>query len=393
MSNFKIISKNDDSNDFDAQVSRHRWKIVLTVMFIAAFILIIGWSLYTYLDRKVYVDYSITAKSVRSDSDTAQYMTFNGHILKYSRDGAEAFNGMNKTMWNVTYEMQKPHVATCDNFVALGDEGSNQVVVVDEKGNQTTIDTRLPIMDFTVASQGVVAVVLEDSGSTRINVYDKNGNQLAGLKCTMTQSGYPVDVSLSPNGTLLGVSYIRMSEGELVSSIAFYNFGDVGQNEVDNYVSGYDYKDSVFPSLKFLSDGTAVAIGDNRLVTFGGTQKPEIVSDVSFEDEIQSVYYGDSSVALVFRNNKNMESYRLDLYDARGKKILEKEFELGYTDIQLCKNQILIYNESKCIIMNKRGFVKYTGDFEDSVLLMSAGSTPGKYFLINRDITQMIRLN
>ena len=393
MSNFKIISKNDDSNDFDAQVSRHRWKIVLTVMFIAAFILIIGWSLYTYLDRKVYVDYSITAKSVRSDSDTAQYMTFNGHILKYSRDGAEAFNGMNKTMWNVTYEMQKPHVATCDNFVALGDEGSNQVVVVDEKGNQTTIDTRLPIMDFTVASQGVVAVVLEDSGSTRINVYDKNGNQLAGLKCTMTQSGYPVDVSLSPNGTLLGVSYIRMSEGELVSSIAFYNFGDVGQNEVDNYVSGYDYKDSVFPSLKFLSDGTVVAIGDNRLVTFGGTQKPEIVSDVSFEDEIQSVYYGDSQVALVFRNNKNMESYRLDLYDARGRKILEKEFELGYTDIQLCKNQILIYNESECIIMNKRGFVKYTGDFEDSVLLMSAGSTPGKYFLINRDITQMIRLN
>lgn len=393
MPNFKIVSKTEDFNDFDEQVNKHRRRIALRAILIIAVVLAVSTAVYSYLDRKVYVDYSITAKSVRSDSDTAQYMTFNGHVLKYSQDGAEAFNGLNKTMWNVTYEMQKPHVSTCENYVALGDEGSTQIVVVDDKGNQSAIDTRLPIMDFTVAAQGVVAAVLEDSGATRINVYDRNGVQLAELKCTMTQSGYPIDISLSPDGTLLGVSYVRMDEGELVSSIAFYNFGEVGQNEVDNYVSGYDYKDAIFPRIKFLSDGAAVAIGDTRMVTFGGGQKPEVLSDIEFENEVQSVFYGDQTIAIVFRDNKNHDSYKLNLYNPKGKLILEKGFELNYTDIQISKNRILIYNEGECLIINKRGFEKYSGKFEDSVLLMTTTSTPEKYLLVNRDITQMIRLN
>ena len=83
-------------------------------------------------------------------------------------------------------------------------------------------------MDICVAGQGVVAAVLSDKSATKINVYDKEGNQLAGMKCTMIQTGYPFDISLSPSGTLLGVSYVRMDGGELKSSIAFYTLLNEG---------------------------------------------------------------------------------------------------------------------------------------------------------------------
>ncbi|MCR5526732.1 MAG: DUF5711 family protein [Lachnospiraceae bacterium] len=393
MPNLKVVDNTEKQENFDAKVTKHKLFRTIRIVIIVA-VIIAGYLFVTnYLDRKVYTDYTVTARSVRSDSDTAKYMAYNGHVLKYSQDGVEAFDGLNKTIWNITYEMQTPHIATCENYVAMGDEGATSILVVDGSGNQTTIDTRLPIKDFCVASQGVVAAVLEDGNATRINVYDKDGNQLAGLKCTMTQSGYPVAIALSPSGLILGVSYIRMDQGELTSSIAFYNFGDVGQNETDNYVSGYDYGGSIYPELKFLNDEAIVAIGDDSLVTFRGSQKPEMVSNNSIDSEIQSVFYGDDEIALVFRDDKSNDSYKLNLYDSRGKLKLEKEFELAYTDIQISSRQIIIYNESECLIFNKRGLQKYKGDFDDTVLLMTPTSTPARYYLINREITQMIRLN
>ena len=319
MNNFKMIkgSANPDENNtnFEAKVTRHRILRIIKWSLISLAVLLAVVSLYNYLDRKVYTGYTVTARSVRSDAETANYMQFNGHILKYSQDGAEAFDGLKDSIWNITYEMQNPKVATCEDFVAISDEGSTNVTVVDGSGNATSIDTRLPVMDISVAAQGVVAAVLSDKTATKINVYDKEGNQLAGLKCTMVQTGYPLDVSLSPSGTLLGVSYVRMDAGELKSSVAFYNFGNVGENEVDHYVSGYDYSDSVFPRIKFLNDSSVVAIGNNRMVSYSGSQKPKLVSNNSIDEEIQSVFYGDNEYALLFRNSKGSDNYRLDLYN------------------------------------------------------------------------------
>ena len=396
MNNFRMLNgtgnKNDKETDYDAKVTQHRVLRIVKWSLIAIAVLTVTISLYNYLDRKVYSGYTVTARSVRSDAETAQYMQFNGHVLKYSQDGAEAFDGMNKSLWNITYEMQNPKVATCEDYVAIADEGATNVTVVDGSGISTTIDTRLPIMDICVAGQGVVAAVLSDKSATKINVYDKEGNQLAGMKCTMIQTGYPFDISLSPSGTLLGVSYVRMDGGELKSSIAFYNFGNVGENEVDHYVSGYDYSDSVFPRIKFLNDSSAIAIGNNKIVSYSGAQKPRLVSENSIQEEVQSVYYGNNEYALIFKNSNASDSYRLELYNEKGKLKLLKDFEIDYSDIQITNRQILIYNESECLIMNKRGYVKYSGNFDESIMMMVPGKSFARYILINRDITEMIRL-
>ena len=58
------------------------------------------------------------------------------------------------------------------------------------------------------------------------------------------------------------------------SSVAFYNFGAVGQNNTDNYVSGYDYIDRVVPLARFLDNRSLFAVSDDRIMFFGGAQKP-----------------------------------------------------------------------------------------------------------------------
>lgn len=52
----------------------------------------------------------------------------------------------------------------------------------------------------------------------------------------------------------------RCADNQLCS---FYNFGDSGQSEIDNIVSGYTYKDVIVPQTIYLKDGSALAFRDN----------------------------------------------------------------------------------------------------------------------------------
>ncbi len=392
MADLKII-KSQSKEDFDADVRRHRIGVAAQVLIILAVLFAIAFMIKHYYDTRNYTGYEIIKKTVRSDSDTAEYMCYNGHILKYSQDGAESFDETDKANWNVTYEMQNPKIATCGDYVAMGDAGSTEILVMDPQGNQTAIQTKLPVMNFSVAGQGVVAAVLEDGNTTRINVYDKTGNQLAGIKSTMAKSGYPADVALSPSGTLLGVAYIRMENDVLKSSVAFYNFGDVGQNEIDNYVSGYDYDETVIPRIKFLNNRTAVAVGDNKMIMYKGDQKPEALSSNSIDEEINSVFYGPDEVALVFHSDSGANHYKVNVYNDSGKLKLSQDFEMAYTDIKLTSNRVIVYNDSTCEIFDMKGNVKYDGLFEDSVFLMSPTDNTTRFILVNRNLTQLIQLN
>ena len=388
------VVKQEKKGNYEAEVRNHRLRIFGSIVFVVVIIVAACLYAWNYFDTKVYTGYEILAKSLRSDSDTAEYLTYNGHILKYSKDGAESYDGVKEAKWNVTYEMQNPQIATCSDYVAMADEGSAEILVMSGTGRQSTINTKLPVMKFSVAGQGVVAAVLEDGNATRINIYDAEGTELAGIKCSMAQSGYPIDIALSPDGTLLGVSYSRIDSetGKVHSSIAFYNFGDVGQNEIDNYVSGYDYEDTIIPRIKFLSHDSAVAIGDNRMVFFSGDQKPEAVSENSIDEEVQSVFFGNEETALVFRSDRGGNRYRTEVYGKTGKLLLNKEFELAYTDIQLADKRVIIYNDSVCEIMTLSGDIRYDGIFEDPVLLMVPVDKRGHFVLVNRSMTQEIQL-
>ncbi|MCR4892903.1 MAG: DUF5711 family protein [Lachnospiraceae bacterium] len=393
MADLEVV-KSESKESFAQKVFRHRAGIVIRwVLAIAVVVGIVFWLKYQ-ADTKVYTGYEILTKSLRSDADNSKYMVYNHHILKYSQDGAEAFDGTDSTIWNVTYEMQDPKVATCGDYVAMGDEGATEIIVMDPTGKQTSIRTKLPILSFCVARQGVVAAVLQDGSSSRINLYDREGNLLAGLKSTMGKSGYPIDLSLSPNGTILAVSYVRMVKNEIRSSVAFYNFSDVGQNEIDHYVSGYDYDGTIIPRIRFLTDSAAVAIGDDRIVFYTGSQKPELKTEIPFNKEIQSVFYGDDgTVALVFRSERGGSYYRIHLYDTDGEVLQEQEFTLDYTDIQISNGLIIIYNDLLCQIFNRSGLSRFEGVFEDPVLLMAPTDSVSKYILINRNMTQRIQLD
>lgn len=294
-------------------------------------------------------------------------------------------------LWNQTYEMQSPMVSVCGNVTALADYNGRKIYLYDMTQKLGEIDTTLPIRSICVSSAGVVAAVLDDSDITWIKAFNPEGAVLVDFKTSMQDFGYPLSVSLSPNSILCAVSYMYMDMGEIKSSIGFYNFGEVGKNQADNFVGGYDHADTIVPYVQFMNDHTAFALGDDRLVFYKGNQKPENAANILFSDEVQAVYSNEQYVGLVFLNGSG-GGKRLDVYNADGTKVVSRKFEMDYTDILFDNNNYIIYNETELYIGTMDGREKYNGTFTKPVSLLIPTGTAYRYTVVTNDSIDVIRM-
>ena len=53
----------------------------------------------------------------RSDTAATIFEEFQGNILKYSNDGALYTDTYNERIWNQTYEMAKPTIDMCEDYL------------------------------------------------------------------------------------------------------------------------------------------------------------------------------------------------------------------------------------------------------------------------------------
>lgn len=341
--------------------------------------------------NRVYTEFTVVESSERNVSANAKTISLGDHILTYSNDGAGCFDKKGKTIWNETFEMQDPIVATCNTAIAFGDYNGRKIYVMNTQNILGEISTNMPIRDLAVAENGVVAAVLDDSDITWIYLYNSKGEAAVRFKTTMSQFGYPIDVSLSPDSNLAMVSFVAAEEGGVKSSVAFYNFGEVGQNEVDNYMSGYDYQ-AVVPYVRFMTPELAFAVADDRLMFYEGAQKPVSKTEVLLESEVRSVHHSETYVALVSYDTTGKNKYVINLYDSMGKVCLSQGFDLEYRNVVLKDERVYIYGETGCSIYNLSGVEKFNGVMDESISLLIPGDSIGKFTLVGRDSIREIEL-
>lgn len=383
----------DGEPSYKERIRSHKIAVAFRTVAIAAVIIIfvaivyIGWRDKSYSEA-VYTD----GPEVINGAD-ARVLSLGSNIIQYSKDGISCINPAGQVVWNQTYEMQSPLARSCADVVAVGDYNGHNIYVSNGGGALGQVDTNLPIRDFCVSAQGVVAAVLDGTNVTWIYLYDAQGNTLANFKTTMQDSGYPVDISISPNGELVCVSYLSAESGELKTRVAFFNFGSVGQNAVDNFASSYDYPGVVVPYVQFINTGAAFAASDDRVMFYSGDQKPVSQAE-SFtgDEEIRSIYFNESYVGLVFMNSTADGAYRLQVYNSSGSEILTTYFDIAYTDIIFNNKQIIIYNDEECIIKDMSGRDKYTGQFTTPVKLMIPTTQRNRFTLVTNYRIQAMTL-
>ncbi len=393
MAGVKNYSKEQERREvsYTEKIHKHRLSSVYRFVLIVIVIVVLAVVAYIRYGNLKYEGYETLSQTDRVSAAGAVEKRLGKGLLTYSKDGARYTDAAGEIKWNQTFEMQNPITTSCRDVVAIADYTGHKIYVYNSAEKLGEIDTTLPILSFCAAANGVVAAVLDDGDVTWIRVYSAEGNTLLEFKTTMANYGYPFSVSLSPDGILCAVSYMYMDMGEMKTSVAFYNFGEVGQNQVDNFVGGYDHANTLVPYVQFMNRNTAFAVGDDRLVFYKGNQKPENAANILFSEELQEVYYNEEYVGLVFLNGLN-GGKRLDIYNAEGTKVVSHPIVIDYTDILFDNDTYIIYNETELYIGTMDGREKYNGTFTEPVNLLIPTGKSYRYMLVTQDSVETIRL-
>lgn len=364
------------------------YRIALVMGVIAAILALIA----VQYKRHVYTDYDLISSAERENAAGTVDKRLGNNILTYSKDGAHCLNSKGTVNWNQTFEIQDICVAISGDTVAIGEYNGRNIYVQNAEKQISQITTTMPIKNIAVSTSGYVTAVLDDTDVTWINTYKADGSLAFQGQAHMNDSGYPAALSLSPNGELLCISYWYVDAGVVKTNIAFYNLGPVGTNNSDFIVSAQSYTDMLVPQVQFMTNSTAFAVGDSRLMIYKGEHKPVIEAEHMIDEEIHAVFYSDKYIGLVFRSDNSEHLYRLDVYDTGAIKIGSFYLDIEYNDIILGQDNFVAYNDTECVIKTYKDLEKFNGSFDKQVRLLVPIGNSYKYMLVTEDSLDTIQL-
>lgn len=374
--------------DYERFKKKRMLRITIIVGLLAAAIIFVLF----YFGGKVYTGYDTISTVAREKAESATDVKLGNSVLTYSQDGAHCIDMKGTVTWNQSFEIQDLKLAVCRDMSAICGYNGHNIYVQGAEKQMGEIQTNLPIKNIAVAATGRVTAVLEDTNVVWMNTYDAEGQNVYEGQFHMSQSGYPSAISLSPNGNLLAAGFTFIEEGNVVTNVAFYNYGPVGDNQSDQLVSTFVYRDMLVPEIHFMNDSTCFAVGDNRLMIYAGEQVPAIKAEHILEREVKAVYYDENYVGLVFASDRAEAKYMLRIFNTSGEKVTEYYFDMDYLGIFFEKNAFGLYNSTDCIISTMAGKYKYEGKFDKNVSLMLPTETPYRYRIVTDTSIDTIQL-
>lgn len=386
------LNEDTDEDVLEEKLKRHRrskaskWIILIAVLIIAG----VGYLI--YLDNKVYTSYEVLETAQITDNYNGRFYEFGDYMLRYSEDGIAYLNG-SKTYWNHAFEMREPIIDICNSYVAVAEQKSNTIYICNNKGFQGQVETEYPIVGLDVSDNGIVAAITgENSELSYIEVIDEDGTRIAKGQSVLSSQGCPVDISISEDGTKLVVSYLCVGSGVIQSKVVFYNYSEIGKNEVDRFVGGYNFDKTMVARVEFVNNDTVVAFGDDKVVLYSMKQKPSVIAEISIDKEIKSIFYDEEYMGLVLANGQADNPYNMVVYDIEGKKISDVDFNLSYKNIKIANKTIILYNDVTLRVYTVKGKQKYEGNFDKGIVDVIMLDDKYNYLIIDPANVEKIKL-
>ncbi|MBR4760101.1 MAG: hypothetical protein IK078_08165 [Lachnospiraceae bacterium] len=374
----------------EEQLLHHRVKKVYKILLILLLIAAGVFAVWYQLENQVYTRYEQSSRMERVGSEQSKYLDYNGALICYSMDGIMAYDTNGNQLWNQTYQMQNACVDVAGDYVAVADYQGNRIFLLNKQGLVTTIDTNIPVLFVKASAGGVVMAALQDEDTVFLRMYKSDGSLVTNYRTTMRGFGYPMTYAISPDNIKVGISYMRAISGKVSTAVAFYNFGGVGQNETDNLVSSYECEDETVPYIAYLNDTDAVAVGSKKVRIFSGKQTPKLEKEYELDREINAVFSGGEHFALV--TDSDDERYDIHVYDKGGNEKVVWPCDFEYTDISLLSDRMLIYNQTRLVVVSYNNVVKFDGQLSGSILHVIPTDRYAGFFVVYEDKSERIRL-
>lgn len=343
----------------------------------------------------VYTDYEVLKEYEKGESNNAEYLAYKDKILKYSNDGASVMDKDGKSVWNGSYNMKNPSVSMCGDYVAIADIGGKEIYIFDGKDSGKEVKVLNPIIQVDVGGQGVVAVAMEKGDSSLIAIYDpyQAGDTLrVEIPTMVNEDGFPVDIALSRDGQKLVTAFIDLSDGVLENRVTFYNFDEVGQNDINRQTGMVNMENTLISKVDFLRNDLVCIYTEQGFSLYSMKQKQEKIADIVCEESIRSVMSCEQYVGVVLEEYSGADKYHLLVYNLRGKKILDKELGFDYDNVQITNTEVIFSSELDCHFIRLNGRMKFEKVFDQSIMAILPFDDNKKYYLISEHNIQQIQL-
>ena len=388
---FKTVETNYE--EVESQIRQHRKVIIRRVIEVVAIVVVLVVAIELLYALRSFDSYEIRNSVERSNTDVTQFAEYNRYILEYSNDGISCVTHNREMIWNQSYEMSNPQIDVCGKYLVVYDSGGSDIYILAENGLQSHVETTLPIQTVCVAEQGTIAVLMRNGAEAQVKLFGKEGNELANGKFYGDKGGFPIDIALSHDATKLAVDMIDVSQGGVNTTISFYNFGSVGQSQIDNNVGTYTYKGILIPEIDYLSDTKMLALGTGKILVFDGAQKPELTQEILLEQDILSYFHNDKYVGIVYDSIEMENSWHVKVMDLKGNVVMENDISISYDKVEfLSNNEICVTNESECEIFTIHSIKKFSYTFEKPIYKIISGDSGQNYTFIFKETTEEVKL-
>lgn len=362
---------------------------VLVVLFVVGAYFVRGF----FGKASVYSGYITLQSTDRADSRSASYVRYGDGFLRYSKDGIAYYSADNVPQWNASYELQQPVLDIREDYCAVAGVGGSWIYVFNKAGAVMSVDTVLPIVSVSVAANGCVAAILEDGNTQYIDMYDTAGDKAYRIKTTISGNGVPMSISISNDAVKLMVAYTDIDNGDISTSVAFYNFGEVGKNMAERLVGGFDqYEGMLVPRVEFVTADTAIAVATGKLSIYSINQYPKLMTEIAFDKELHGMFHSSRYIGLVFENHESGYPYEVVIYDLKGTLVGSFPIETDYKKYCFVGENILMYDDNDVRLVSFDGTERFKHTFDvaiDSLVPVSGDDT---YVYINSRKVQKIKL-
>jgi hypothetical protein len=347
------------------------------------------------MNSRAYDSYEVISSIETTGDNIADYVMFDGSVLKVTKDGTSFIDNSGNTIWDCSYAMKMPEAVVRGEYAVVADMNGRDVYVFNKTGKVSSQTLNYDIANVDVAAQGVYVVVLTGEDCNYINAYDKDGNSVYERKTSIENSGYPLDISVSDDGEKLFTSYIKIDGTTVPDYLAAYNYGSVGQNEnADRLVGGFTFEDTVFPLVRFVDNDTIACFGDNKIVIYAMDEKPSEKAVIDVENtEMLGVFANSDYVGYIAENEKDGDRYTIYIYDLNGKLEAETGYNNSFSNIYATDDELVIVGEFDCSIYYLNGIKKFSTTFKKNLINIVPNGNKLEYIAIFENETQIIKLN
>ena len=329
----------------------------------------------------------------RKNSSATQYEIFGDCLLEYSNDGISCIGENREVVWNQSFEMISPQIVMCGEYLAVYDADGTEVFVLTPSGLQKKHETSSPIQTVCIAEQGTVAILMKEDEKSQVKMFDIKGNELANGVFYDKQGGFPIDIALSLDATKLAVNMVDVSSGCVSTTINFYNFGSVGQSEIDNNVGSFTFENLLVPEIDYVSKTKMIGIGTGKLLVFDGAQKPELSKEIAVEHEILSCFHNDDYIGIVYDNVEEGKYCHVKVMDFYGRTVMENDVDIVYDEIEFLENnEICVRSAMECQIFTTHSIRKFSYTFDKELYKILAGKNGESYTFVFKDTIEEVKL-